>query len=255
MLKGSSWILNKGWTWVPNPYLYRRSLTRLDTEDFTAGDRIVSKNSGFAEFNGTTWEGDLTMLNPGEGYLFYTNGAQRGVHLDTEFNWDAEDDDASESGNNAKQMGGMGNMVPWHYDASQWRDNMSIIADGSGMNGCIIGAFVGDECRGIGRIINGKFFITIHGQGGETVNFRLYDGISSDTYTITESMPFNSKAGTLKNPVKLTIANGTTGINSITTNESNGNEIFGTNGVRRQTIQRGVNIIRKADGTVKKVMK
>jgi hypothetical protein len=68
-------------------------------------------------------------------------------------------------------------------------------------------------------------------------------------------MPFSSKAGTLKNPVKLTIANGTTGINSITTNESNGNEIFGTNGVRRQTIQRGVNIIRKADGTVKKVMK
>ena len=38
-----------------------------------------------------------------------------------------------------------------------------------------IGAFVCDEYRGEGVTINGRFFITVHGAGGEKVRFKLYD--------------------------------------------------------------------------------
>ena len=38
--------------------------------NLTLGDKVVSQTEGFAIFNGTTWEGTLTMLNPGQGYVY-----------------------------------------------------------------------------------------------------------------------------------------------------------------------------------------
>ena len=34
------------------------------------GDKIISQNQGFAIFNGTSWEGSLTTLVPGKGYIY-----------------------------------------------------------------------------------------------------------------------------------------------------------------------------------------
>ena len=34
------------------------------------GDKIISQDEGFAIFNGTTWEGTLTVLQPGQGYVY-----------------------------------------------------------------------------------------------------------------------------------------------------------------------------------------
>ena len=36
----------------------------------TIGDKIISQNEGFAIFNGTSWEGTLTTLVPGQGYVY-----------------------------------------------------------------------------------------------------------------------------------------------------------------------------------------
>ena len=74
----------------------------------------------------------------------------------------------------------------WDYDHTKFASNMTVVAtldnleDGDRYT---IGAFVGDECRGEGRFIDGLAFITIHSDGGEEVKFRLYDtltGIFSD---------------------------------------------------------------------------
>jgi hypothetical protein len=35
-----------------------------------AGDKVVSQNGGFAIYNGTAWQGTLTMLLPGQGYVY-----------------------------------------------------------------------------------------------------------------------------------------------------------------------------------------
>ena len=34
------------------------------------GDKIISQDQGFAIFNGTSWEGSLTTLVPGKGYVY-----------------------------------------------------------------------------------------------------------------------------------------------------------------------------------------
>lgn len=35
-----------------------------------AGDKVVSQNGGFAIYNGTAWQGTLTTLLPGQGYVY-----------------------------------------------------------------------------------------------------------------------------------------------------------------------------------------
>ena len=34
------------------------------------GDKIISQDNGFAIFNGTSWEGTLTLLEQGKGYIY-----------------------------------------------------------------------------------------------------------------------------------------------------------------------------------------
>ena len=39
------------------------------------GDKIIDQNEGFAIYNGTTWEGTLTNLHPGHGYVYVSNAS------------------------------------------------------------------------------------------------------------------------------------------------------------------------------------
>ena len=41
----------------------------------TAGDKIISQDGGFAIYNGTAWEGTLTTLQPGHGYVYVSNAS------------------------------------------------------------------------------------------------------------------------------------------------------------------------------------
>ncbi len=38
-----------------------------------SGDKIISQDGGFAIFNGVEWQGTLTQLLPGHGYVYYNN--------------------------------------------------------------------------------------------------------------------------------------------------------------------------------------
>lgn len=40
------------------------------------GDKVVSQTQGFAIFNGTTWEGTLTQLSPGQGYVYVSKDSE-----------------------------------------------------------------------------------------------------------------------------------------------------------------------------------
>lgn len=66
------------WNWLGNPYQYDHDINSVfSTEDtyankFNVGDRIVSKDNGFAEYNGEKWTGTLTTLHAGLGYMYFT---------------------------------------------------------------------------------------------------------------------------------------------------------------------------------------
>ncbi len=68
--------VNPGCNWFG--YIGEAALITQVFNSFTpaTGDKIISQDEGFAVFNGTAWEGTLTTLQPGHGYVYYSNASE-----------------------------------------------------------------------------------------------------------------------------------------------------------------------------------
>ena len=201
------------WNWLGNPYQYDHDINSVfSTEDanannFNVGDRIVSKDNGFAEYNGEKWTGTLTTLHAGLGYMYF-NAASDTINMELKYEWNMPQGTPVMNAPQHKQS-------VWTYNSAPFADNMTIVADlGNDYSAerFTVGAFVGDECRGEGEMIDGKCFITVHADKGETISFKLYDAVSGEMRTINEQMPFAKMAGSLRAPQRLTVGGIVTGI-------------------------------------------
>ena len=217
-LQGYGAQLKKGWNWIEYPYDVDYTFDELRAAGAlgspTYADRIVSKDGGFAEWTGYTWFGDLKELKEDEGYMYYTS-------TDQSLTWpsvtklDQKLDKASGAPGRRTLVG---EERVWQYNHRRFADNMTIVADVKGMafpDDCSIGAFVGDECRGEGRYVDGHFFITVHGKIGETITFILHDDATDTYYTIPGTMNFDLMAGSLQHPVPFKVGEKTTDIDWI----------------------------------------
>lgn len=201
------------WSWLGNPYQYNHDINEVFATDienennFNEGDRIVSKDYGFAEFVGGKWQGTLTTLRAGEGYMFFNAGSE-----DVNMNYKRERELPQGTPTmNAPQR----KQTIWTYNSAPFADNMTIVADlGNDYSAerFTVGAFVGEECRGEGEMIEGKCFITVHADKGETISFKLYDAVSGEMRTINEQLPFAKMAGSFRTPQRMTVGGIVTGI-------------------------------------------
>lgn len=201
------------WNWLGNPYQYDHDINSVfSTEDtyankFNVGDRIVSKDDGFAEYNGEKWTGTLTTLHAGLGYMYFNAGSE---NVDMEYMREGSMPQGTPVMNAPQHKQSV-----WTYNSAPFADNMTIVADlGNDYSAerFTVGAFVGDECRGEGEMIDGKCFITVHADKGETISFKLHDAVSGEMRTINEQMPFAKMAGSLRAPQRLTVGGIVTGI-------------------------------------------
>lgn len=201
------------WNWLGNPYQYDHDINSVfSTEDayankFNVGDRIVSKDDGFAEYNGEKWTGTLTTLRAGLGYMYFNAGSE---NVDMEYLREGSMPQGTPVMNAPQHKQSV-----WTYNSAPFADNMTIVADlGNDYSAerFTVGAFVGDECRGEGEMIDGKCFITVHADKGETISFKLHDAVSGEMRTINEQMPFAKMAGSLRAPQRLTVGGIVTGI-------------------------------------------
>lgn len=201
------------WNWLGNPYQYDHDINSVfSTEDtyankFNVGDRIVSKDNGFAEYNGEKWTGTLTTLHAGLGYMYFNAGSE---NVDMEYQREGRMPQGTPVMNAPQHKQSV-----WTYNSAPFADNMTIVADlGNDYSAerFTVGAFVGDECRGEGEMIDGKCFITVHADKGETISFKLHDAVSGEMRTINEQMPFAKMAGSLRAPQRLTVGGIVTGI-------------------------------------------
>lgn len=67
-----------GYNWFGYAAFESAPISEVFDEVFcpTIGDKIISQEEGFAFFNGTTWEGTLTILEPGAGYIYISNATE-----------------------------------------------------------------------------------------------------------------------------------------------------------------------------------
>lgn len=201
------------WNWLGNPYQYDHDINSVfSTEDayankFNVGDRIVSKDNGFAEYNGEKWTGTLTTLHAGLGYMYFNAASDT---IDMEYLREGSMPQGTPVMNAPQHKQSV-----WTYNSAPFADNMTIVADlGNDYSAerFTVGAFVGDECRGEGEMIDGKCFITVHADKGETISFKLHDAVSGEMRTINEQLPFAKMAGSLRAPQRLTVGGIVTGI-------------------------------------------
>lgn len=200
------------WNWLGNPYQYDHDINSVFVKEeninvFNVGDRIVSKDDGFAEYNGEKWTGTLTTLHAGLGYMYFNAGSE---NVDMEYLREGSMPQGTPVMNAPQHKQSV-----WTYNSAPFADNMTIVADlGNDYSAerFTVGAFVGDECRGEGEMIDGKCFITVHADKGETISFKLHDAVSGEMRTINEQMPFAKMAGSLRAPQRLTVGGIVTGI-------------------------------------------
>ncbi len=194
--------LSAYWNWMANPYCKDHSFDDV-FRDIKLPDNavILSKSDGMATYAEGTWNSTITTWKAGEGYLVYLPESSMDVTFQSEGLLPTV---ASENAD-AKHAAARNSKV-WNYDSRRFADNMAIIAKGTAEleeGRHTIGAFVGDECRGEGAVVNGRILMTVSGKANENITFKLYDSQTGAITDLTDEIPFGDIAGSFTKPVIL----------------------------------------------------
>jgi hypothetical protein len=198
--------LGSGWTWVgylPQIPLAINTALASVTPMPQLNDRFQAQTS-FAVFDGTHWIGSLVNLEPGKGFKSRMTNASTLAYSSSSLILSKNATNPMK--NLAKSTLSPPNWIP----VSNQQYNMSVIGllkiDGitSSNPNDIVGAFVGQECRGIiSPGFNNLLFLTItsNSQSGELVTFKVYDSSRDRVYDIADLLKFVNQAetGTLDN--------------------------------------------------------
>ena len=197
--------LKKGWNWIGYPVAIDMEVNEAfanaepDNEDYIVGQ------DGFAQYTGGEWIGTLETLETGKGYMYYSKS-------DKEFAYNTAIYAKSQSMYRSPVI----EEVPWDVNKYKYPNIMCMIAELFAddtiidMEKCILGAFCGDECRGVGSYVNGEVMISIYGEKNEDITFKVMDNDFERTFDVLENVPFTETLfGTVKQPYPLHINDGT----------------------------------------------
>lgn len=182
--------LAKGWNWIGCP-LYNATTLDAALGDFTPedGDKIIGLDA-FATYEDGEWHGSLTSVQPGQSYLLYSGREQQ-------FCWQSLSLMKTRSRRYAAPQ--QAEEECWKADIHAYPNVMTLVAevltDGEidTQGRYYVGAFCGDECRGVGYLEENLVFMNIHGNGQERLTFRLLDA-QGEVYEARSSIIFNSQS-------------------------------------------------------------
>lgn len=238
-----------GWNWLGYPVCKDQSpdeaLVNFPAAD---GDVLVGQD-GISIFDATAgkWTGTLQTLETGKGYLLKSS------HAST-FRYDISEDAALRAPQ--RRTGEAADDCLWVADKHAYPNVMSVMAclkEGEEVIDAehyIVGAFCGNECRGVGQAVNGIVYITVYGQGDEMISFRLLD-TQGEVLDAIETEPFRADVlGSHRHPYALTVHDAT-GVALQNDNVMNV-EYYSPDGMRLSAPRQGVNIVRRTmpDGSV-----
>ncbi|MDE6548143.1 MAG: chitobiase/beta-hexosaminidase C-terminal domain-containing protein, partial [Muribaculaceae bacterium] len=187
--------LNKGWNWIGTPVdegslMIADLLASLDAEE---GDMLVGLDGSVQADSEGIWKGTISHMVPGVGYMFYSNSEKEFV-----YNLVAEHDSDVPAMAPVVAADGL-----WTVDNHKYASVMPVIAsiDALGdVEDYQVAAFCGDECRGIGKVIDGVFMINVHGNSGDVIAFRFIGADNEEMLSATTVVFNQDPEGTFANP-------------------------------------------------------
>ncbi|MDE6740846.1 MAG: chitobiase/beta-hexosaminidase C-terminal domain-containing protein, partial [Muribaculaceae bacterium] len=200
----SSVKLQKGWNWIGTPVdegslLIEDLFANLEVEE---GDMLVGLE-GFVQADAEgIWKGTVSHMVPGTGYMLYSNS-------DKEFVYNLVAAHDSETPAKAPVVAFDGY---WTVDNHKYASVMPVIASlevAGSVEDCQVAAFCGNECRGIGKVVDGLVMINVHGNVGDVISFRFM-GSDNEEMLSTTTVAFDEKPeGTFTRPFAIASADAT----------------------------------------------
>jgi hypothetical protein len=155
------------------------------------GDYIKSK-SAFAMYGPYGWEGNLKTLEPGKGYMYYSQSR------DTITFHYPEVSATSRAMARRSPLNGQWSMVNGQsyftpVAPEAYPDNMSIVVrllyNGEPVDTFEVAAFIDDECRAAAKADNGIYYLMVQGEGsGQPIQLRTY--YEGEEYLIDDALVF-----------------------------------------------------------------
>lgn len=208
--------LTTGWNWIPYIPTVEMGLTIALSNLTPSENDIIKSHSQFATFSGGKWIGTLKDMQPNNGYMYYTVAPNS-------FRFSSSR--ARVISNEPMYLAV--SSAPWHYDKKDYADNQTLIAelfdeDVKVFDGTFtVGAFCGNECRGVGEYIDGHLFFTIHGTLNDDIKFKTIENATGTERDVNESLTFGEHpVGTYSNPYRLTLGK-SDGVDNIYTYDLN----------------------------------
>ena len=248
MVRNYTWNLNTGYNWVNYPYEF--DVTVADLQDMlplpaeAEGDFILAKGAQMqCDYNSETAQGqwipdDNFKFESGKGYIYYRAGEPTSCTFNVNLKAPKP---AAPNG-----IRGKNTVRVWEVQSSRFADNMPIVATVEGLRNpenYIVGAFVGDECRGTGSLaVRDLMFISVAGVAGEKITFRLYNKFTGEFSTINEEVTYSGKAGSMKAPLRLS-SPAATGVSSLKANEAASDAVYNLAGQKLSAPRKGIHIV------------
>jgi len=178
-------VLQNGWNWIgytPQASLsLNEALAGLNPQD---GDQIKSRTDYSTYTNGQGWVGNLSTMNPGEGYKYYSAATQTLIYP-------APASSTLRSSHAEETL-----PLKWNPQASRFANNMTFTFIVSQDNKDLqndqieIGAFCGNECRGsvllknVPQLADHPYmgFLMIYGENGDEIRLRIYNHATGEEY-------------------------------------------------------------------------
>ena len=199
--------LNSGWTWMGFPWSQSVSVeSALQDFEPEANDLIKGRNAYTMYYNEngySLWFGPLNSLEPGQGYVYYSNsGEVKTLTFNTNGGRSAQPNVTADDNFFRPEMG-------------NYADNMTLTAVVD-LNGAElrsedyeVAAFCNGECRGSAKLAyfaptdSYIAFLTLYGNAGDALEFALTDGTT--TMASDDAVRFASDVclGTLSEPYAL----------------------------------------------------
>ena len=170
--------INAGWNWLGYPLRENQELASA-ISNASEGDYIVGQ-TGFAQFYAGTWEGTLKQLITNQGYL-YKSVKQNNLEF-------AEATTPSLLSDEEQQ--------DMEVDIRKYPSTMNIIGKLTQKDADMTGSdyrlyvMVGNECRGISQLIDGKYYLTIYGEKDEKLNMVIENLQTQESILVQDALTF-----------------------------------------------------------------
>jgi len=250
--------LKPGWNWIGYTANGAQTLTdALSGNLIDAGD-VVMGQDGYSTYRNGRWNGTLTTLETGKGYLYKTQKTKT-----LRFNEPA----VAVRLNRARHS----SLTPHRSPFKRLYPNqMGVtarltiagepVADADRFT---VQAYAADGQRGEGQWIDGLVWLSVYGNGGEPITYRVVDRLDGAVYSAAQTTDFRSDLlGSIDEPVALDIVPGaqTQGIGAEGMAGATPVSVEGyyslsgvALGRRAVSLPAGVYMVRLSDGTYRKI--